>query len=144
MLPLRHWHCSTINSFTIGAETLAASIVSNESDVERQIRQAWSNVLSRQPTGRELKLSLKHVRRQAAVFAASSRDEPPQIRIAEVRLDDRDLSGTEAQHGERQLIQRNDGHLSVDGSRHVSSNDILALASLCHVLMNSNEFLYID
>ena len=126
------------------SETLAASIVSQESDAERRIRQVWSNVLRRQPTSRELELSVDHVQRQAAVFAASADEHKPEGGIAEVRVYDRELSSTEPQHVEQRLAKRYGLKLSPDEGRPVLSNDALALASLCHVLMNSSEFLYID
>ncbi|MEK6239091.1 MAG: DUF1553 domain-containing protein, partial [Planctomycetales bacterium] len=64
--------------------------------------------------------------------------------IAEIRVYNRDLSDAERRLVATQLARRYGLSLrSTDPSRKLSP-ETLALASLCHVLMNSNEFLYVD
>ena len=64
--------------------------------------------------------------------------------IAEIRVYDRALTNRELRSVETQVAE-NYGILmhSADPPRKVDSK-FLALASLCHVLMNSNEFLFVD
>lgn len=63
--------------------------------------------------------------------------------IAEIRVYDRALSGPERHQVEKQVASRYHIALEIDNPLEPSAMD-LALASLCQVLMNSNEFLYID
>lgn len=66
--------------------------------------------------------------------------------IAEVRVYDRALTVAELQSIESELANRYglDLSLPVESIERTVSDDILALASLCHVLLNSNEFIYVD
>ena len=64
--------------------------------------------------------------------------------IAEVRVYDRELADAERVAVERQLARRYGLQLAESHTVPASHPELFALASLCHVLMNSNEFLYID
>ena len=64
--------------------------------------------------------------------------------IAEIRVYDRDLSEQQRTLIEQQLADRYQLSLHTDRDEIEFSPDTIALASLCHVLMNSNEFLYVD
>lgn len=62
--------------------------------------------------------------------------------VAEIRVYGRALSDEERQAVERQLGDRYG--LEIASIQENPSPELLALASLCHVLFNSNEFLYVD
>ncbi|MEZ6086807.1 MAG: hypothetical protein R3C05_01990 [Pirellulaceae bacterium] len=64
--------------------------------------------------------------------------------IAEIRVYDRGLSDQERRSVEEQLAERYDISLCPVDNPVRLRPEILALASLCHALMNSNEFVYID
>ena len=94
-----------------------AEVLSREYEtLEARARAAWSHVLGRQASARELERSLRHLATQKQIFAASAVDrETPTT-----------LLGRVLERLEEVPLER------------------LALASLCHVLMNSNEFLWVD
>ncbi|WP_373649463.1 DUF1553 domain-containing protein [Schlesneria sp. DSM 10557] len=62
--------------------------------------------------------------------------------LAEIIVFDRSLSGEERIALTRELSKRYEIHLSAAPAE--PSPHELALASLCHVLLNSNEFIYVD
>jgi hypothetical protein len=64
--------------------------------------------------------------------------------IAEIRVYNRDLTDQERQSVEAELAGRYEVSLSPIENRPRLSPEIQALASLCHALMNSNEFLFVD
>ena len=64
--------------------------------------------------------------------------------IAEIRLYDRQLSANERRAIEKELAARYGLKLLEEKEVIVLSPTVLALASVCHALMNSNEFLYVD
>ncbi|MCA9063733.1 MAG: hypothetical protein KDA96_11760, partial [Planctomycetaceae bacterium] len=64
--------------------------------------------------------------------------------IAEIRVYGRALSEQELNHVETELSQRYGIPLRVPAAEPVLDPDTLALASLCHVLLNTNEFVYVD
>jgi hypothetical protein len=65
--------------------------------------------------------------------------------IAELRVYSHPLTNNERQELERQLSQRYEIPLKQGQNESKPLNpETLALASLCHVLLNSNEFLHID
>ncbi|MEM7009851.1 MAG: DUF1553 domain-containing protein [Verrucomicrobiota bacterium] len=64
--------------------------------------------------------------------------------IAEIRVYDRDLSHAERSAVEREMAERYGLTLTEFEPEKVVTTQTLALASLCHVLMNSNEFMYVD
>ena len=64
--------------------------------------------------------------------------------IAEIRVYSRQLSAVERRWVEQQMAKRYSVSIVGDDLTTTPSAEVLALASLCHVLMNSNEFLYID
>ena len=65
--------------------------------------------------------------------------------IAELLVYDRALSVSEQHQVWSVLLNRYKLPTSVRTVNVVESNpDLLALASLCHVLLNSNEFIYVD
>ncbi len=106
------------------SEHLAAAIIKQQPDVETQVKLVWSRVLKRQPSTQELQRSLVHVATQRKSFSEA----------ADVLSRDSILPVEPSGDGSREVAE------------HVAplSPQVLALASLCHVLMNSNEFLYID
>ena len=63
--------------------------------------------------------------------------------IAEILVFDRELSPAERQSMEEELAVRYQIEITRQESPRLEP-DVLALASLCHVLMNSNEFIYVD
>lgn len=83
------------------SEYLATNIARDSSDRKEQIRHAWSRVLRRQPSGRELAAAEQYLAIQTRTFYS-------------------------------------------DGEGIDPNPEILALASLCHALMNSNEFMFVD
>ncbi|MBX9787409.1 MAG: PSD1 and planctomycete cytochrome C domain-containing protein [Pirellulales bacterium] len=87
------------------SRALAARVAREGSqlDASGKVCLAWRCAIGREPTTDELNLSLRHVERQQAMFAARAAN----------------------------------GATDLDAAR-------LALESLCHVLLNSNEFLYVD
>ncbi len=64
--------------------------------------------------------------------------------VAEIRVYNRALSNLELRLVEKQLADQYGITLSTGEPPQPADNQTLALASLCHVLMNSNEFLFID
>ena len=64
--------------------------------------------------------------------------------IAEIRIYNRSLSDEERCLVEADLAERYGLDLVPMEIPEKVSPEILALASLCHVLMNSNEFLFVD
>lgn len=62
--------------------------------------------------------------------------------VAEVLVYDRDLNETERQTVTRYLAKKY--NLPLPQSNSQSSPEFLALASVCHVLLNTNEFVYVD
>ena len=64
--------------------------------------------------------------------------------IAEIRVYDRELSSSERRAVEEELAAYYGLSLSSIKAGAVLSPDVLALASVCHALLNSNEFLYVD
>ena len=64
--------------------------------------------------------------------------------IAEIRLYDRALSLFERQFVERELAEYYGIEIPEETQAEMITPESFALASLCHVLMNSNEFLYVD
>jgi len=64
--------------------------------------------------------------------------------IAEVRVYNRALSGRERRLVEKQLAMRYGLTLTDSKPQAALPPDALALASLCHALLNSNEFLFVD
>ena len=65
-------------------------------------------------------------------------------RVAEIRVYDRGLSSHELKAVHSQLAKRYSIELLPEDSVRTDDPRTLAMASLCHVLMNSNEFLFID
>lgn len=108
------------NSFSHDRSTaLARKIIEQSSTQSEQIELAWKHVLSRLPTSDESTLAIAHLKRQHKQFNRSASAA--------------DSSGDDVS---------NDETRNAEGNK--PGNEILALASLCHVLMNSNEFIYID
>ena len=64
--------------------------------------------------------------------------------IAEIRIYDRALSLFERQFVERELAEYYGIEIPEETQAEMITPESFALASLCHVLMNSNEFLYVD
>ena len=64
--------------------------------------------------------------------------------IAELRVYDKVLSEGERREVERQISERYQIPVERGPEIQRKSPAFLALASLCHVLLNSNEFLHID
>ena len=64
--------------------------------------------------------------------------------IAEIRVYNRELSSSERRAVEEELAAYYGLSLSSIKAGAVLSPDVLALASVCHALLNSNEFLYVD
>ena len=64
--------------------------------------------------------------------------------VAEIRVYRRALSNLELRSVEQQLADQYGITLSSVEPPQQADSQTLALASLCHVLMNSNEFLFID
>ncbi|MEM7559151.1 MAG: DUF1549 domain-containing protein [Planctomycetota bacterium] len=64
--------------------------------------------------------------------------------IAEIRVYDRELSSSERRAVEEELAAYYGLVLARTKAGAVLSPNVLALASVCHALMNSNEFLYVD
>ena len=64
--------------------------------------------------------------------------------VAEIRVYDRGLSSHELKAVHSQLAKRYSIELLPEDSARTGDPQTLAMASLCHVLMNSNEFLFID
>lgn len=66
--------------------------------------------------------------------------------IAEIRVYDRALSNEERRSVESELAERYglNLHQAEKPELRQLTPDVLALASLCHVLLNSNEFIYVD
>ncbi|MBG87394.1 MAG: hypothetical protein CMO80_10895 [Verrucomicrobiales bacterium] len=64
--------------------------------------------------------------------------------IAEIRVYDGALDRHERRTVERELAERYEIELPDAHSGKKRSSEFLALASLCHVLLNSNEFIFID
>lgn len=64
--------------------------------------------------------------------------------IAEIRVYNRELSSSERRAVEEELAAYYGLALSRTTAGAVHSPEVLALASVCHALMNSNEFLYVD
>jgi hypothetical protein len=83
-------------------------------DRAEQIRAAWRFALARLPTADELALAEAHLAAQQKRFATQS---------APLAAQQTSTTSAEAEP---------------------ASPELLALASLCHVLINSNEFLYVD
>lgn len=108
---------------------VASSIATTTSDRAEQVRQAWERVLRRPPTAAELRRGLEHTATQAKIFSIdhsrASSDEQQPLR----------------EHGLTDALEQ--PH-EVSMAETEQSPELLALASLCHVLMNSNEFLFID
>ena len=65
-------------------------------------------------------------------------------RVAEIRVYDRALSDRELRIVETEVAENYDILLHNEGPPKRMDAEYLALASLCHVLMNSNEFLFVD
>lgn len=97
---------------------LAARISAVSSEPEGRVRNAWRSVLTREPRPSEVAEALAHLERQERGFAR------------------RGSQGTTITESDR----------NGDGAALRSRQDpeLRALASLCHVLLNSNEFLYVD
>ncbi|MEZ6134496.1 MAG: PSD1 and planctomycete cytochrome C domain-containing protein [Pirellulaceae bacterium] len=117
------------------SEQLATVISQSSSDQSEQVRQAWSRVLQRQASDSELNSALRYLASQTRTFAEtddSSVDEQIVERASETR-------STLAQH-----LQADRVDLSPPKEPTRPSLEVLALASLCHALMNSNEFLFVD
>ncbi len=64
--------------------------------------------------------------------------------VAEIRVYDRALSDRELRTVETEVAEHYDILLQNEGPPKRMDAEYLALASLCHVLMNSNEFLFVD
>ena len=64
--------------------------------------------------------------------------------IAEIRVYRGALDQEERRAIERDLAQRYQIQLQHPGGEHKRTPEMLALASLCHVLLNSNEFIFVD
>lgn len=66
--------------------------------------------------------------------------------IAEIRIYNRALNDAERRDVEQELAERYGIDLAAPTNEQETplSPDVLALASLCHVLWNSNEFIYVD
>jgi hypothetical protein len=64
--------------------------------------------------------------------------------VAEIRVYDRALSDRELRTVETEVAEHYDILLPNEGPPKRMDSEYLALASLCHVLMNSNEFLFVD
>ena len=64
--------------------------------------------------------------------------------IAEIRIYNRDLTDQERRSIEAKLAKHYGLSLSPSQKTKQSTPEILALASLCHALMNTNEFLFVD
>jgi hypothetical protein len=82
-----------------------------------QVHAAWELALGRPPTTPELKAALAHLQAQRRHFA------------------------------ERQSTPDTVNHDTVTSqtvTRHADDAKLLAIASLCHVLLNTNEFIYVD
>ena len=103
--PFVHERSMHLASTILGHDALNGQPIT---ELEAHVGKVWSNVLGRQPSVDELRISSKHVRRQLEEL---SREKSDAVDVA----------------GEKRL-----------------SSKVLALASLCHVLMNSNEFMHVD
>ena len=100
------------------SEGLAVRIASTNESVAHQVTAAWKLTLGRAPSDTERRLAEQHIDAQRQRFETLSETDPAGDGAV------KPLTGPEAEQG------------SSPGHR--------ALASLCHVLLNSNEFLYVD
>jgi len=105
------------------SETLARKILDAQSEPQAQVQKLWERVYARSPSDEELKLSLQHLIVQSQHF---QRDRQQQSARQENALPRQAASDSKPEAATQMTPQE------------------LALASLCHVLLNSNEFLYID
>ncbi len=111
------------NHFVHWQSSTLASRIANETDESvRQIGMAWQAVLGREPRTDELTMATEHVRSQTERFRTqqNAATSPADTGDRQPNVDKKSLAANPENPGD------------------------LALASLCHVLMNTNEFLYVD
>ena len=82
---------------------------------QQQIQRAWQLACGREPTADEVAMARTHLREQTAGFTAALKNALPASEDGEPILNSKQLDPEQ-----------------------------LALASLCHVLMTTNEFIYVD
>ena len=98
------------------SEAMATRILSMSDSADQHITTAWTLALGRTPSEEERALAERHIAVQQQRFAA--------------------LDGTDT---------KSDPPTGLSAAAHQETSSAeLALTSLCHVLLNSNEFLYLD
>lgn len=102
------------------SEMLARKISAENIKPQAQVQQLWRRVYSRDPSHHELDLAIQHLETQLQRF---NQQQPS---------------------ADYEISQRLDTHASKTKETLPLTPKTLALASLCHVLLNSNEFLYVD
>ncbi len=109
------------NTFSHDRSTaLAKRIADMSPQPDEQIRMAWKFVLGREVTSDELALGVTHLKTQREQFGRNA--------------------GLSSDAG----INRNKTDSPVSDGTSAAARELLPLASLCHVLLNSNEFIYVD
>jgi hypothetical protein len=104
------------------SESLAQQAVRKNLPVEERFGYVWKAVLGREPIESEIAQARGHYTQQRAYFEEQreARENAPES-------------------------QKPEPHVSEEAlKRQITDPDVLALASLCHVLLNTNEFLYVD
>ena len=86
-------------------------------------------------------LNNKFVHARSATVARRVMASSPDELTEQVQLAWRLVLGREPDESETALAIK---HVELQRTRFVEDAESLALASLCHVLLNSNEFLYVD
>ena len=121
------------------SRAIANRVAGATTDRSMQIIAAWRFALGRSPTSAEFVHSERHLDRQRARFAEQeapvSTEEIARAVVSEMKLD-----GTDADRITATLRERFGNVLH----RPKIDADKLALESLCHVLINTNEFIFVD
>tara|TARA_R110002095_G_scaffold78621_1_gene67641 strand:- start:3698 stop:6010 length:2313 start_codon:yes stop_codon:yes gene_type:complete len=104
------------------SETLAREISAKNLKPQAQVQQLWSRVYAREPSQQESELALQHLATQSQHFKQHQQQTATSLERSQ-------------DHGTGSDKPKESSPLTPE---------TLALASLCHVLLNSNEFLYLD
>lgn len=125
------------NDFVHAQSDALAERVVREAGSNRaaQIELAWWLTLSRGPTAAERDFAVEHLARQRERFAGT----PSAVAAS--------TESTDKPAAEKAAAATSNGPLksaSSDTKSAQSNPEQLALASLCHVLLNLNEFIYVD